>query len=146
MTAKELYGKDFVEWTQYNAALLRAGRLSEIDVEHLAEEIEDMGTSQRHALSSRLLVLIAHLLKLQAEPSSWAAKGWRTTVKVQRFRINRLLRSAPSLRNEVEGDIAEIHHLAVSKASAGTRLDEAHFPKTCPFTVDQLLDPDYFPG
>ncbi len=55
MIAKELYDRDFLEWTRCNAALLRARRFEEADIEHLAEEIEDMGKSQQRELESRLL-------------------------------------------------------------------------------------------
>jgi hypothetical protein len=63
MTAKELYDRDFYEWTRCNAALLRAGRFEEADVERIAEEIEDMGRSERRGIEGRLEVLLTHLLK-----------------------------------------------------------------------------------
>jgi hypothetical protein len=140
MTAKDLYDRDFVEWTRCNAALLRAGRLEAIDAEHLAEEIEDMGAGQERELRSRLRVVLTHLLKLRAEPGSRARQGWKATVRVQRDEIRQLLRRAPSLRARLEGDVAEVFALAVSSAAAGTRLPETEFPGSCPFSLDQILD------
>ncbi len=145
MTAKELYDHDFVEWTRSNAALLRAGRFDEIDFEHIAEEIEDMGASHERELGSRLRVLLAHLLKLRMEPGSRATQVWMATVKVQRYEIRQLLRRAPSLQRGVEEEVAAVFGLAVSSAAAGTELPETKFPETCPFSIDQILDDQFFP-
>jgi hypothetical protein len=55
------YDQDFHAWLQQQAALLKTGRLHELDVAHLVEEIESMGASERRELLSRLQVLILHL-------------------------------------------------------------------------------------
>jgi hypothetical protein len=52
-TTKSLYDTDFVEWTARTAELLREGRFDEVDLEHLAEEVEDLGRSDRAAVSSK---------------------------------------------------------------------------------------------
>lgn len=54
VAAKSLYDIDFVEWTERTAALLREGRFDEIDIEHAAEEIEDLGKSQRSSVNAQL--------------------------------------------------------------------------------------------
>ena len=64
-----LYDTDFYAWTNEQAALLRAGRWSEADVENIAEEIESMGRSERRELVSRLTVLLMHLLKWRFQPT-----------------------------------------------------------------------------
>ncbi len=69
MRPAELYDRDFYEWTQRNAELLRSGRAGEADLSHIAQEIEDMGTARKHALQSRLTPLLTHLLKLQFQPA-----------------------------------------------------------------------------
>ncbi len=143
---KDLYDRDFLEWTRSNAALLRAGRFDQADIDRIAEEIEDMGKNQQRELGSRLRVLIAHLLKLRAEPGSRAAQGWMATVDVQRAEIRQLLRQAPSLRAQIGEAVADMYYPAVSKAAAGTKLPRTAFPAGCPFSVDQLLDPEFFPS
>jgi hypothetical protein len=80
-TAKDLYEQDFFEWTVQNAQLLRAGRLEEADLEHIAEEIEDMGRSERRELESRLSVLLSHLLKWRFQPSR-RGRSWQATIRV----------------------------------------------------------------
>ena len=63
-----LYERDFYAWANKQAALLRAGKLSEADVEHIAEEIESMGRAEKPELINRLAVLLSHLLKWQYQP------------------------------------------------------------------------------
>jgi len=145
MMARDLYDQDFLEWTRCTAALLRAGRLAELDAEHLAEEVEDLGISQERELGSRLRVLLTHLLKLRVEPRSRAAQGWKATVKVQRLEIRRLLRWAPSLQNRIGEDITDVYEAAIARAAAGTRLPETRFPETCPFSIEQILDDGFLP-
>lgn len=62
------YEKDVVAWAKEQAALLRAGQFSALDIEHLAEEIEDVGKSEQRELANRMAVLLAHLLKWQCQP------------------------------------------------------------------------------
>src|SRR5713226_8402736 len=117
MVAKDLYDRDFFEWTQCNAALLRAGRFDQADVEHIAEEIEDMGKSERHELENRLLVLLAHLLKWRLQPER-RGRSWRATIRVQRNGLLRLLRKMPSLRPYLRDNLLELYRPAVDQAIA----------------------------
>jgi hypothetical protein len=79
------------------AKLLRQGRFTEIDVEHIAEELEDMGKSERQSLENRLIILVAHLLKWEHLPDHRSG-SWEGSINEQRLRINRLLRNNPSLK------------------------------------------------
>ncbi len=144
MTARDLYERDFFEWTRCNAALLRAHRFEQVDIEHIAEEIEDMGKSQQRELESRIQVLLAHLLKWKHQPGR-RSLSWEHTVDNQRDEIERLIRMAPSLRNYIPAALSEVHPKAVRDAAKETRLPQASFPETCPFTPDQILAPDFFP-
>ena len=144
MTAKNLYDRDFFEWAQCNAALLRTGRVEEADIEHIAEEIEDMGTSQRHELENRLRVLLAHLLKWRFQPEL-RGRSWRPTLRVQRGELLRLLRRMPSLGNYLGETLPETYDLAVEQAISETELPDDIFPEACPFTIQQILDEEFFP-
>src|SRR6266566_8994894 len=84
-----LYDDDFFAWTNEQANLLRAGDLSLIDVLNLAEEIESMGKSLRRELRSRLIVLLAPLLKWQKQPG-FRSKSWSATAREQRRQIGDL--------------------------------------------------------
>ncbi len=144
MKAAELYETDFAEWAVQNAELLRSGRIAEADLEHIAEEIEDIARRERDAVQNRLARLIQHLLKRQAQPQK-RSPSWRRTIMEQRFRIHRLLKQNPSFRRELKDWVAEVYEHAVGLAAIDTSLEESSFPKSCPFTVEETLDRKFLP-
>ena len=140
-----LYGEDFVLWTAETARSLREGHFAEIDVEHLAEEIEDMGNRDRREVLSRLTLIIQHLLKWEYQPGK-RSKSWRLTISTQRAEIHRLFRQSPSLRRSVAASLPEVYCDAVRQASIETDLPEQSFPRESPFTPEQILDRNFLPG
>jgi len=139
-----LYDQDFLLWTEETGRLLRAGRLDELDIEHIAEEIEDMGKSQKRELESRLTVLLMHLLKWGWQRDKRSG-SWKGTVANQRAELRRLFRDSPSLKNQVTKAVAESYGDAVEGAILETALPAETFPKRCPFTPEQILDRDFLP-
>lgn len=113
---QSLYDQDFYAWAQRNAALLRAGRVEEADCEHLAEENEDLGKAQRHALRSHLRQLIAHLLKLDYSPAEQPRRGWFEEVQNARAEIADRLADSPSLTPQVDSILAEVWQRARRQA------------------------------
>jgi hypothetical protein len=65
---KSLYDAGFVEWTARTTDLLRLGRLTGLDLENVAEEIEDLGKSERSAVRSQLRRMVVHLMKARIQP------------------------------------------------------------------------------
>ena len=51
------YETDVVAWAMEQAALLRAREFSAIDIEHIAEEIEDVARSEQRELIDRIVKL-----------------------------------------------------------------------------------------
>ena len=144
MSAAELYDLDFYEWTVRNARLLRAGRVAEADLAHIAEEIEDMGRRERRELLSRLGVLIANLLKWQIQPER-RSRSWTLTINLQRRELKKLLAEMPSLRSFLAKELAEAYAEAVMTAAAETNLPTEAFPSTCGYELDALLDEEFLP-
>ncbi|HEY2015023.1 MAG TPA: DUF29 domain-containing protein [Bryobacteraceae bacterium] len=144
MSPADLYDRDFYEWTIRNAELLRSGRASEADLEHIAEEIEDMGKRERRELDSRLTVLIAHLLKWTVQPDRRSSSSV-ATIRVQRKDLVKLLSQNPSLRPYLLERLAEAYEDAVVAAMAETLHPESDFAATCPFTLEAILDQDFLP-
>jgi hypothetical protein len=140
----EAYEKDVFAWASEQVSLLRSGRLSEIDVDHIAEEIESVGNSQKRELVSRLTVLLQHLIKWQYQPAL-RGKSWRATIRVQRRDISYLMQSNPSLKSVLPEAIGQAYGTAVIKAEAETDIAESVFPGVCPWTFDQIMDPDVWP-
>jgi hypothetical protein len=104
------YDEDLVLWTEEQGRELRAaagaGWNAPIDWANVAEEIESLGRSERHALSSHVAIVIEHLLKLQASPAAEPARGWRDSIRRARQRIEDVLEDSPSLRRNVADVIA----------------------------------------
>jgi hypothetical protein len=141
----ELYETDYYAWLMHNAALIRAGRASEADLENIAEELEDMGRSERRALGSHFVVLLQHLLKWQLQPKR-RSNSWRLSIDNARDAIDELLGESPTLRRRVPELIEGKFPLARRNAITETGLPDSGVPETCPFTPEQVLDPSYWPG
>jgi Domain of unknown function DUF29 len=144
-----LYDRDFYEWTVRNAELLRSGRLEEADLEHLAEEIEDLGDRHRREIRSRLVVLVKHLLKWSMQPqrryTESGSSSWLSTIREQRRQLADLLEEAPSLRRYAEEGLLKAHRDAVKEASAETGIPIRQFPEQCPFGFEQVLEDEFLP-
>jgi hypothetical protein len=141
-----LYDTDFYQWSQQQAALMRAGKVHELDCDNVAEELESLGISQWHALENRLEVLVMHLLKWRYQPERrQRGHSWQRTIWTQRTRILRLLQRSPSLRRQVAPMIAEQYNSICKQTARETQLPLATFPEVCPWTAEQVLDEDFWP-
>lgn len=142
--AMNLYEHDFYAWANEQAALIRAGNLAAIDLEHIAEEIESMGKTEKRELVSRLTVLLAHLLKWQFQPAR-RGMSWRATVRNQRRDLADHLADNPSLKANLPDTVLAAYERAVDQAAGETDLDPATFPPSCPWSVDQIFSADFWP-
>lgn len=139
------YETDFYAWSDEQARLLRGERYTELDITHLAEEVEDLGKRERRALESRLAVLIGHLLKWRFQTDYPYRKSWRATINTQRRSIQRLLVENPSLGEQLDRLIESAYPDAVDLAVAETPLDYDAFPESCPWSRDLILG-DHWPA
>ncbi len=112
-----LYDTDFHAWTREQATALRAKDVAALDVDHLAEEIADLGQSIENAIESHLERLLLHLLKYRYDPAQLLRRDWRLTIRHAR-----------------------------DNALDATRLPLATFPEVCPWPVEQVLDAAYWPA
>jgi hypothetical protein len=138
------YDTDFYVWAKEQASLLRAGRFSQIDIEHVAEEIEDLGKRERRALESRLGVLLGHLLKWCYQGDYPYRKSWRATIRAQRRSLERLLQDNCSLRANLEHVVERSYLDGLDLAVAETPLDYDALPSTCPWSIEEILG-DFWP-
>jgi hypothetical protein len=135
-----LYEEDFLAWTEQQAGLLRAGRLDQLDLDNLAEELDTMGRSEWGELESRLEVLLMHMLKWDHQPTR-RSRSWKATMREQRNATRRLMRRSPSLKRGLEATIAEVYPDAVGRAIDETGLTAATFPERLPYGVAEVLEP-----
>ena len=140
----KLYEEDVYTWAMRNAELIRQGRFDEIDVDHVAEEIESVGKSERRELENRLIVLLSHLLKWQYQPER-RGRSWLATIKEQRRRVSSVLKTNPSLRPFLDEIIDEAYASARLVAVREAGLDETIFPEVCPFSFEDILNDEFWP-
>lgn len=144
MSEHPSYDQDYYLWFADQARLLRAAMWNRIDVEHLAEELEDMGKREKRALRSRTVVLLAHLLKYAHQPDR-RGPSWTGTIREQRKQLDELLHDSPSLKPRFVDELEDSYISARLLAAGETGLPESVFPASCPFSLSQLLDEGFWP-
>ncbi|WP_037585487.1 DUF29 domain-containing protein [Stenoxybacter acetivorans] len=145
-TVQTGYSQDFAAWAKHQAALLKAGRWQEADIENLVEEIECMGKSEHRELKSRMLVLVMHLLKWHKQPTL-QSNSWRRTIVEQRAQIPYILKDSPSLKANLNAAewLQDVWNTAVTAASKETGIPKTAFPENPIWTAAQILDDDFYP-
>ena len=121
---------------------MRAGRLAEVDLEHLTEEIEDLGKSQRSAVQSQLIRMLMHLIKQRVQPER-RGSGWRGSITDARREILLKIEASPSLKRFARKVLPDAYRQAVKDAMYETQVPPgraAEIPAECPWTLDELLE------
>jgi len=141
----QTYESDIIAWSQEQAGLIRARCFDRLDLEHIAEEIEDLGKSEQREFASRMAVLLGHLLKWQYQPVRRGA-SWEKTIKAQRKELAYNLKETPSLRVKLQDlewvDMVWARGLALAITETGLDC----FPDDCVWSLDaQVLNPAWLP-
>jgi hypothetical protein len=134
------YNTDFYAWTQAQAKALRAKDWNALDLEHLAEEIESLGASDRRAIRSHLRILLMHRLKWTYQPDK-RSESWKSSMYTARIFIEETVQDSPSLRGFLPEALAWAYVRARQDAADETGLPLTTFPETCPWSLDQLQEP-----
>jgi hypothetical protein len=143
-TQADLYDRDLFAWTAHQSEALAERRAADIDWKNLAEEVRSSGHAEKNEIESRLLVLLVHLLKWSFQLNK-RKHGWAATIREQRRRISKRIETSPSLAGYPAEVVAEEYADARLTAADETRLALASFPTVCPFTIAEILDPDFWP-
>jgi hypothetical protein len=144
MKASELYTTDFYAWTQKQVSLLKTQKWDQLDTVNLIEEIETLGRKERQELRNRLAVLLGHLLKWHFQPEK-RSSSWLSTIREQRIQIKLLLEDSPSLNPYLDEVYPTSYELGLALALRETKLGEQVFPEICPYTLEETLNPQFFP-
>jgi hypothetical protein len=132
-----LYEADETAWLEATAELIRGGRLTEVDLNTLAEYLTDMARRDRREVFSRLVVLLSHLLKWEHQPDRRSG-SWRGTILEQQRELRQLLDSG-TLRNHATAVFADAYAEARKQAAAETGLARTAFPEACRWDVESAL-------
>ncbi len=141
----QTYDGDYYGWTQQQAGYLRIGRMDRVDLENVAEEIECLGKSQLHALTSSYRLIAMHLLKFLVQPER-ASASWLTTIGRERGNIELMLDDSPGLKSKREERFAKAYDVARRDASAESRLPLGDFPARPLFDVNDVEARDFWPA
>ena len=149
-----LYAKDFQLWIEQTILQLKNRDFNSLDIDNLIEELTDLGKSEKKALSSNLMILLAHLLKLriQQDAPDTMKDSWYRSVIEHRKRVLVDLQETPSLKSYLPTALEKAYpngrDIAIKegkKAKFGVRLpSEREYPETYPFTIEQILDEDFW--
>ena len=137
------YDTDFYAWTQAQAEALRTKDVAALDLENLAEEIESLGKRDRRTVHGHLKVLLLHLLKWAAQP---ACRGlsWRRSIHNARDTLRLVLDDSVTLQRQLPAIVAEAYPRARRQAHEQTGLPLATFPEACLWSIEQVLDEDFW--
>ena len=142
-----LYDEDFPLWAERQAALLRARRFDELDLVNLIEEVEDLSRRERDSVESYVETILEHLLKLELSSAARPRRGWLVTVDKQRAKLARKLTT--TLRNHLESELPALYaglRRPVARQLEKHAPQSKSLPSVCPYTLDQILDPDWVPS
>ena len=126
------------------ARLLKEGRLEQLDVVNLIDEIEDLSINRKHAVTSNLVVILKHLLKHQYQPRR-RSRSWLASIAEHRRRLRKQFRHAPSLRGYAREQFEECYQDGRRQALIETGMGPDALPSAPPYTLEQALDPEFLP-
>ncbi len=132
-----LFEQDETAWLEAMANLAADGRQAEMDFANLSEYLADMAKRDRREVSSRLVNLLAHLLKWQHQPEGRSG-SWEKTILEQRRELRDLLESG-TLHNHAVAMLAKSYADACKEAAAETGLPRSTFASACPWDLESLL-------
>lgn len=139
-----LYEQDIYAWFALQANLLKEKKYFKLDVQHLEEELIEMGESYARELESNLIVLFCHLLKWKYQPKK-RSRSWELTIKEHRKRVAKRLQKTPSLKYRLFEICEDAYSMARVNAVRQTGIDPDTFPEEMFFTKEEMLQEGWLP-
>lgn len=140
---KELYELDDYLWIQETVKLLKEKQFNQLDLANLIEELEDLGSEKKLAVKSLLEQIIRHLLLLEYWHTEYGHNSNHWEAEIISFRVQINDRMTTNFYNYLSENLSSIYSKALKYVQKKSRIDT--FPQECPYTLDQLLDEDWFP-
>ncbi|MEL6437898.1 MAG: DUF29 domain-containing protein [Cyanobacteria bacterium J06621_8] len=139
-----LYRQDYCLWLDQTIEKLKNKELEKVDIDHLIEDLELMGGSERRALESNLVVVLLHLLKYKYQPEK-RSRSWLSSIFEHRRRIRKAFKNSPSLKRHFSEELTECYQDSRKLAAIETGLAIDTFPIACPFAEQEVLDEEFLP-
>ncbi|PSR15895.1 DUF29 domain-containing protein [filamentous cyanobacterium CCP3] len=135
-----LYDRDIALWSEQMADLLRQGKFDQLDLEHLIDEVSDLGRRERDRLVSAVRLILHYLLKWQFQPQR-RSRSWVKTIQRERINVQSYLGDTPSLKRiQTQDWLEKIYQIARKDAALETDLPLSQFPEECPYSWEQIFD------
>ncbi|MFN4843736.1 MAG: DUF29 domain-containing protein [Dolichospermum sp.] len=143
----EIYEQDYTEWLDITLNQLQNRDLENVDWEHLIEEITALGNEQRRKVESYLLRLLIHLLLYNywSSEKDWSGRGWEKEIDNFRLELDLLLESKV-LYNHCVKILDKIYIKARNNAIRRSELSPEIFPENCPYSLTEILNPEWLPS
>jgi hypothetical protein len=148
-SAPDLYESDYYAWIQGQVRALRQRRIEEIDWANVAEEIEDLGKSEKRSVESHIARIVEHFLKLNYLPrrmKSLNRRGWAISLREARRQLHRLLSESPSLRRKTREVFPHAYQGGRNAVLIAINVPESALPETSPWTLEEVLDDRFLPN
>ncbi|WP_254173002.1 DUF29 domain-containing protein [Planktothrix pseudagardhii] len=141
---KQLYEIDDAQWLEETVKLIKNNQFGDLDIDNLIEELEELGREKKNAVASLLEQIIRHLLLLEY----WTSEAEYTSVQwkeeIYTFRVQLRRKITTNLRNYLESELDSIYQDALGFVKIKTQ-NSVNFPLECPYTLEQLLNIEWFP-
>ncbi|NTW19143.1 MAG: DUF29 domain-containing protein [Aphanizomenon flos-aquae DEX188] len=141
-----LYETDHYLWIETTLKQLENRDIDNLDWQHLSEEIEALGIEQRRKVESYLKQLLIHLLLCyywETEKET-CQRGWQIEISNFRDELEFSFRSK-TLYNYFLSCLEQVYTKARRQVIQKTGLPTEIFPKQCPFSLEDILNNEYFP-
>jgi len=147
MSQLSLHDRDVMVWSQQQAAVIRSGCWESLDIEHLLEELEHMGNSEKQALQSLLRNIVSHLLKCQFSSAEYPRPGWVEEISEFRAQAETKIQDIPSLQYYADDLFLKAWPQARKIVEKSFKIygENSTIPSECPYTLEQVLDYDFLP-
>ncbi|TXN03123.1 DUF29 domain-containing protein [Methylobacterium sp. WL64] len=118
--------------------LLQAGAWARLAIEHLGDEIAEVGRSERHVLTSAVCVILLHLPTWDHQPTR-RSRSWMTSIPTQRSLVAERLEDSRSLKSQIQAFMNRAYHRARIEVAGETGLDEGASPPFCPYDFTAIM-------
>jgi hypothetical protein len=139
-----LYERDFCLWVEEQVRLLREGRLEQVDLANLIDEIDGLRSFEKRSVRNNLVVVLRHLLKYRYQPGR-RSRSWLASIAEHRRRLRDDLETSPSLRPYARERFERCYQDGRHQALIETGLTPEALPPSPPWSVEQAFDPDFLP-
>ena len=148
-SASDLYERDYYAWVQDQVDALRQRRIKDVDWENVAEEIDDLGKSEKRALRSQLARLVEHLLKIEHAPArirSANLRAWEVSVRYARRAVLEMLEENPRLKSELKKIFARAYLDGRDQTLGSLKLADPAIPEIAPWSAEEVIQANFRKG